>query len=90
MRARVVEDWLVLCSGSRELRGKLLTAEPKNLPHNEANRAFVVSDFYHVYYAPLYSLMYYDFLYVTFAVASFTLGLVTCHVASYDIMSCSF
>lgn len=42
MRARVVEDWLVLCSGSRELRGKLLTAEPKNLPHNEANRAFVV------------------------------------------------
>uniref|UniRef100_A0A2A4IVA7 CNH domain-containing protein n=1 Tax=Heliothis virescens TaxID=7102 RepID=A0A2A4IVA7_HELVI len=42
MRGRCVEECLVLSSGNRELRGHLLTADAKNLPHNEANRAFMV------------------------------------------------
>ncbi|KAJ8711314.1 hypothetical protein PYW07_008556 [Mythimna separata] len=42
MRARCVDDCLVLSSGSRELRAQLLSVDAKNLPHNEANRAFVV------------------------------------------------
>nr|XP_049699282.1 citron rho-interacting kinase isoform X1 [Helicoverpa armigera] len=42
MRARCVDECLLLSSGSRELRGQLLAADAKNLPHNEANRAFMV------------------------------------------------
>lgn len=43
MRAKCVDDVLVLTSGERELRARLLSADVKNLPHNEANRAFSVS-----------------------------------------------
>ncbi|KAJ8712973.1 hypothetical protein PYW08_008277 [Mythimna loreyi] len=42
MRARCVDECLVLSSGTRELRGRLLSGDANNLPHNEANRAFVI------------------------------------------------
>ncbi|XP_075983571.1 uncharacterized protein LOC142981496 isoform X2 [Anticarsia gemmatalis] len=42
MRAQCVDETLVLTSGDRELRGRLLSADVNNLPHNEANRAFAI------------------------------------------------
>lgn len=43
MRAKCVDEALVLTSGNRELRAHLMSTDAKNLPHNEANRAFIVS-----------------------------------------------
>lgn len=43
MRARLVDHSLELCSGERTLRARLLETDAKNLPHNEANRAFTVN-----------------------------------------------
>lgn len=42
MRAKCVDEVLVLTSGDRELRARLLSADVTNLPHNEANRAFTI------------------------------------------------
>ncbi|CAH0713755.1 unnamed protein product, partial [Brenthis ino] len=42
MQARFADGALELCSGQRRLRARLVSADVKNLPHNEANRAFTV------------------------------------------------
>lgn len=44
MHAKCVNDVMVLTSGDRELRARLLSADVNNLPQNEANRAFSVSN----------------------------------------------
>ncbi|XP_013167910.1 PREDICTED: citron Rho-interacting kinase isoform X1 [Papilio xuthus] len=42
MNARCEEAALVLTRGDRELRARMLSPEATNLPHNEANRAFLI------------------------------------------------
>ncbi|CAB3220461.1 unnamed protein product [Arctia plantaginis] len=43
MHAKCVNDVMVLTSGDREMRARLLCADVNNLPHNEANRAFSIA-----------------------------------------------
>ncbi|XP_045771083.1 citron rho-interacting kinase isoform X5 [Maniola jurtina] len=42
MQARAAESTLLLRHGEREMRARLVAAEARDLPHNEANRAFTI------------------------------------------------